>query len=262
MNIKDNLLITVLGSGASTGVPIVSCECAVCTSNNPFNKRTRTSLFIEDKKFKQNILIDASTDLRFQLLSQNITTVDHVLFTHTHADHCHGIDDLRPLFFFRKKPIHIWATGDHLKDLKQRFAYLFYKTSYSGTVPHIIVHELKETEFYLGKRRVFYYPLPHGHMNSNAFLFDNFLYATDFHRFPDEYIVKMRDKVDIMIASGLRMQEHPTHFSIPQTLDLFNKLQIQSGFMTHLSHSVDYESTNKSLPNKFKLAYDGLSFKL
>ena len=262
---KENktLEITVLGSGTSTGVPVVGCKCDVCVSENSRNKRLRSSILIRVIDSDKVILIDTTPDLRYQLLREDISKIDHILFTHTHADHLHGFDDLRALYFHMKRPIHCWGYKEHLADLKTRFSYAFQKTGYPGTTPSVTLHEINQKNFSVEPSfEIESLSLPHGSVNSIAFRIGSFAYATDFKLFPQDAIEQWRGKITHMIASGATLNPHPTHSSLPETMDLFKALGVQKGFVTHLSHQINYEKKQELLLSNIFLAYDGLKFEV
>lgn len=250
--------ITVLGSGTSTGVPVVACPCEVCASSSPYNRRLRSSIYIEDKKLGRHILVDTTPDLREQLLREKITSLDYVFFTHTHADHCHGLDDLRPLFFRERKTMKVWADPDHEIELRDRFYYMFRDTGYTGIKPSL--RFLTEEELL----EDFHEPilerasLSHGSTNSTLFKLGSFLYVTDFKTFPENLIEKWKGQIDVMIASAPTYKPHGTHSCIPETIELFQKLGVKEGYLTHLSHLIEHESHSSRLPKGVFFAYDGL----
>lgn len=260
MTDKDNkrFEITVLGSGTSTGVPVVGCSCSVCMSSSPYDKRLRSSLYFLDKKKKRSVLIDAGTDLRTQLLSNNISDVDYIFFTHTHADHCHGLDDIRPIFFKKRKVIKIFAAPEHKKEISDKFYYIFRDTGYLGLKPHLEFlseKELKEDFKDIGIETA---SLPHGSTESTLYKLGSFIYATDFKTIPKELIQKWQGKVDLMVASAPTYKEHKTHSCVPETIEIFKKLGVKKGYLTHLSHQIDHSSHSERLPSYAAFAYDGL----
>ena len=255
---KNHFKVNILGSGTSTGVPVIGCSCEVCTSFNPKDHRTRSSIYIENKANNKKILIDATPDLRAQFLNNKITTTDYLLFTHTHADHCHGFDDLRPLFFNKTaKPIKVWATETHLEELQRRFFYIFQQTGYRGITPILdtLNHEQVKEEF--SSLDFEYYSLPHGLTESTAFRWGNFAYATDFKQFPKAIIEAWKGKIEVMIASGIMYKSHHSHSSIPETVALFEELGVKQGYITHISHVVLHERDSQKLPPHIQFAYDG-----
>lgn len=259
---ESSFEIKVLGSGTSTGVPVVGCDCPICKSTNSYNKRTRSSIYLFDKKNNKKILIDTTPDLRMQLLSNDITSLDYVLFTHTHADHCHGLDDLRPLFFKQKTPIKAFATDQHKNEIKERFSYAFKETGYSGIKPQLTFLTSEELKKEFQNLDFDYASLPHGSTESTLYKFGSFIYATDFKTFPKELLQRWRNKIKLMIASGAMYKTHPSHSSIPETIKLFEKLSVPEAYITHLSHVVDHLPDSKKLPSHIKFAYDGMTLDL
>lgn len=256
-----HLRIRVLGCGTSTGVPVIGCDCSVCQSSLRENKRRRSSILIQELNSKKNIVIDTGPDFRWQMLDANISVLDGVLYTHTHADHCHGFDDLRPFFFNGKKhAMGCYATKEHFNELCSRFPYAFSDTGYIGMVPTLSLVELKDSPVNVAGMEVEFLRLPHGSMESTAFRIGEFAYATDFEHFPDKAIEAWRGKITYMIASGLRFRDHPTHSTVNQTISLFNKLGVRNGVLTHMSHDVDYAKDSQTLPDHVVYAYDGLTF--
>jgi phosphoribosyl 1,2-cyclic phosphate phosphodiesterase len=208
----------------------------------------------------RNLIIDTTPDFRMQVLRHNVRHLENVLFTHTHADHCHGLDDLRAFYFFHKEPVQCWIASRHVRELRSRFSYVFHDTGYIGTKPQIVLHELKERTFSIGDLDIETVELPHGNDFTSAFRIGSFAYATDFKKFPENIIREWKGKVKIFIASGIGFKEHPTHSSIPETIQLFKDMGVTKGMITHLSHSVDYERDKVKLPTGVEYAYDGMEF--
>ena len=252
------LKVTILGSGTSTGVPVIGCDCAICQSTDPKNNRLRSSILLEDQDTQETILVDTTPDLRQQALRAKLKQLDTVFYTHTHADHCNGFDDLRMFFFKRKKPIECWLLTEHIAEIKQRFFYAFQETGYLGTVPQIKLKTYENAPLRLGKTLIEYAVLPHGHMNTACFKFGNFCYATDFKSFPEEVVQRWKGRIHTMVASGLRFKDHLTHSTIPETLHLFERLGVKKGIITHLSHDVDHLKDCSHLPTNVSFGYDGM----
>ena len=253
--------LIVLGSGTSLGTPVIGCTCNVCQSNHPKNFRTRSSIFITLPNQKI-ILIDSPPDLRTQLLREKISTVDAIFFTHTHADHCHGFDDLRTLHYNKKEPIHCYGSESDLKEIKRRFHYAFEDTGYHAARPDLTLTPFPSHQFSLFDHDIEILSLEHGHMMTSAFRIGKFAYATDFKKFSEEQIQKWRGKIHTMLASGLRYRPHSTHSSIDETLKLFDQLNVERGIITHVSHDVDYEEASQKLPSNRLLAYDGFHLEI
>ena len=247
--------IRILGSGSSTGVPVLGCSCGVCRSRSTYNKRLRASILMQDQQSKEYILIDSSPDMRQQLLTAQCEHLDYFLLTHPHADHLHGIDDLRAFFFDNKLELDAWLLTEHLKEIKHRFSYL------DSNKVRFSFHALQPVagRFCLkNKQEVDYLVLPHGRMCSVAYRFGRFAYATDFKMFSKDDIARWQGKVELMVASGIQLESHPSHSSLNETLQLFETLGVKQGVISHLSHKVDYHEVSKQLPKHVRLAYDGM----
>ncbi|MBI2602249.1 MAG: MBL fold metallo-hydrolase [Deltaproteobacteria bacterium] len=257
---KGEVKVTILGSGTSTGVPTIGCPCEVCRSPSPFNKRTRASILLSHIENGTNLVIDTSPDFRAQVLRHDVTHLEYALFTHTHADHCHGLDDLRAFYFWSRKPVDCWIRKDHAKDFRARFSYVFSDTGYLGTAPQIKLHAISAGHFKAGGYDIELIKLPHGTETTSAFRLGPFAYATDFKSFPPEAIEKWKGKLEVFVASGVQFKEHRTHSSVPETIELFRQLEVKRGIITHLSHAIDYERDSRNLPSFAEYAYDGLQF--
>ena len=253
------LTITVLGSGTSTGVPTIGCDCEVCTSDHPKNKRTRASILITRNDTGQHIVIDTTPEFRLQMLRAKVTQLSHVLYTHTHADHSHGFDDLRAFYFRTRQPVHCFLPAELIEEFKVRFSYAFRDTGYPGITPQVILEGIPDQTFQILGLDVEPVRLPHGAMETTGFRFGSFVYCTDFKNFPEEKIRQWKGKIHTMIASGVHFKEHPTHSNVYQTTELFQKLEVEQGYITHLAHQVDYQRDSKDLPEKVAFAYDGLT---
>jgi len=250
---------TILGCGSSPGCPVIGCTCAVCTSNDPKNQRSRSSLMLTFPE-GQHVIFDTATEFRLQMIREGVHNIEHVIYTHTHSDHCHGFDDLRAFFFHSQNPITIHATKEHLEDLKTRFSYAFQNTAYHGTKPKVILHEIQPgVPFKIFGLDFEPASVGHGDMTTSVFKIGPFVYATDFKTIPEELVENWRGKIHTMVASGLRMESHPTHSSLPETLALLDKIKVKQGVITHLGHELDFQTVSRTLPANIRLAFDGLS---
>lgn len=257
---SKRIKVTILGSGTSTGVPTIGCRCPICSSNDPRNKRLRASILIELEDGRR-LVVDTSPDFRQQVLSQNLDHIDGVLYTHSHADHCHGFDDLRAFYFHTGQPVPCWISTAHAGDIRQRFSYAFQDTSYIGTKPQVDLRTFRDGDnIEVLSETIETIRLPHGGASSTAFKIGAFVYATDFKRFTEQAFTRWRGKIDTMVSSGLHYGTHPSHSCIQETLELFEKLQVRRGVISHLSHKVDHATVEAGLPDYVSLAYDGLSF--
>jgi len=254
--------ITVLGSGTSTGVPVIGCPCEVCTSTDPKDRRTRASILIETNSSKK-YLIDTGPDLRTQMIRENIGAIDALFYTHLHADHCHGFDDLRAFYFWDKNPIQTYLAKDFSVELQERFRYAFFDSGYPGAIPHLNLNVIPdEGIFEVDGYEVETFRVPHGNVMTSVFRFGEFAYATDFKGFSDTQVERWKGKIKAMVASGVHYDPHPTHSTIPETLKLFDRLQVEQGVVSHLSHKIKYLDVNRSLPPQVSLAYDGMRIDL
>lgn len=252
--------LQILGSGASTGVPIAACPCAVCHSKNPFNKRYRPSALITTDD-GQNILIDTSPDLRQQALKFSITHLEAVLFTHAHADHIIGFDDLRAFNFVRPHyRIPCYAIKETIDSIKQVFSYIFYPPQQykGGLLAQVELRQISQTEpFQVCGITVQPFKLIHSSIPTTGFRIGDLAYATDCSQIPPES-KDILAGINTIVIDGLRDRPHATHFAISEAIAAAKELGAKNIFLTHLSHTIEYEAISKDLPQGVHLAYDGL----
>ena len=254
--------VTILGCGTSTGVPVPSCECAVCLSTNPKNSRLRASIAIQTPS-GQNIVIDTSPDFRQQVLRANIRKIDAVLYTHAHADHILGLDDLRS-FNFSHGAIACYATKTAWEGIQKTFDYVFnpspnYK---GGGLPKIERHFFEPFEqIEICGEKIITFQMMHGDMEVIGFRIGSFAYATDCNFIP-ERTMQILQGVKTLVIDGLRYQPHSTHFTIDQALEVAAKLKVERALLTHYTHAVDYNEVSAKLPEGRELAYDGMELLL
>lgn len=253
--------VRILGSGTSTGVPVLGCQCEVCRSADPKNHRTRASILITTSH-GHNILVDTPPEMRLQLLAAGVRELSAVIYTHMHADHTQGFDDLRAFYFHTKKPVPIYVLPDYEEEIQSRFRYAFEDTGYIGTRPHVDLRLIPNEPFIIEDQLIDPIILPHGNVRSCALRFGRFAYATDFKEFSKTQIDAWRGHVDTMVASGVHYRPHPTHSNIPETIELFKKLGVKKGILSHLSHEVDFTRDSKSLPDSVSFSYDGMKIDL
>ena len=244
--------VTFLGTGTSVGVPSVGCECDTCVSDDPRDKRLRTSVLIEHNG--QNILIDASTYFRQQALRIGLKHLSAILFTHSHADHCFGLDDTRPIMF-RDGAIPVFATGITWEGLRRIYAYAFEPAAYPG-VPRIVPN-LIEGDFNLLGLNVEPLTVTHGTLPVTAYRIGGFAYVTDCNVIPDETCSRLLG-LDLMVIDALRFKTHPTHMTLDQSLGYIEKLEPRRALLTHISHDIKHAETSQHLPEGVEIAYDGL----
>lgn len=258
--------LTILGCGASAGVPIIGCKCSVCLSNNIFNKRTRASVVFENNK-GHKLLIDATPDLRMQALNNNITEIDALLITHAHADHCHGIDDFRPFNFCKNAAIDLFATAQTMQELKHRFSYIFkehkleygwYKPAFNEKIIDLENNNIVYTE--IANMNIILFNQQHGKVNSVGIRVGDIAYSTDVN-FLDETALQALKGVKIWVVDCLRYNPAPTHAHLNLTLEWIRKVNPQKAVLTHMAHEIDYDELCKILPENVEPAYDGMILK-
>lgn len=249
-----------LGTGTSVGVPMVGCHCHVCTSSDPRNQRWRCSVLIRTPR--GNILIDTSPELRLQLLRARVDVVHAVLFTHYHADHLHGLDDLRPIPRLLGGAVPLFCSLEVERKIRQCFAYAFAAESDSlpaGFLPKLAFRTIDESPFDVLGERVTPIELVHAHFNVLGFRIGDVAYCTDVSRIPKESWPRL-EGLDVLVLDALRRKPHPGHFNIDQALEVVDRVKPKRTYFTHMSHELEHEETDRSLPPDVRLAYDGLSF--
>jgi len=245
--------VIILGSGTSSGVPTIGCDCSVCRSSDPRNKRNRSSIYIQ--KGDNSLVIDTATEFRLQMLQHRIDRLDGVLFTHDHADHIHGIDDLRSLSW--QKPMPVYARKDVLEEIERRFSYIFTKTQKGGGKPRLKLQAIDREVFSLGDFSILPIPVWHGALDIRAYKIDNIAYVTDCSAIPESSLPHLMN-LDLLILDALRYRPHSTHFSIDQALDVIKKTRPRKALLTHFSHDIDHAELARTLPSSVEPAYDGL----
>lgn len=247
--------VTILGSGTSTGVPMVGCSCRVCSSDDPGDKRTRASLLV--RHAGRNILIDASTDLRFQALREGLQRVDAVLFTHSHADHVNGIDDLRGFHFLHREVIPCFGSRATLDTLQTGFRYIFHEHEGSGYTPILKPQEVSGP-FELFGLTIIPVQIMHGRTQALGFRIGSFAYLTDCNGIPPASLALL-DGLDVLVIDGLRWNAHPFHFNIEEAIAATLPLKASRTILTHLSHDVLF-ADGAALPPGYEFARDGMTF--
>jgi phosphoribosyl 1,2-cyclic phosphate phosphodiesterase len=247
--------LTVLGSGTSMGVPTIGCDCAVCHSQDPRDRRTRPSVLIEYGG--RSVLIDTTPDFREQAIREQIRKLDAVLYTHTHADHLLGIDDLRPLsFLHRPGRLPLYAHPDSAAFIQNMFRYIFDSDYKFGGLPQVEMRPLQGTLELFGAR---FEPITliHGDAEIYGFRFGSAAYLTDHSEIPEASLSKL-ENLDVLFLDALRYKPHPTHSTVENSLRVVERLNPQRAFFTHICHDLPHEQTNAALPKNVKLSYDGM----
>lgn len=248
--------ITFLGTGTSQGIPVIGSRHPVCLSDDPKDTRLRSSVLIQWND--RNYVIDCGPDFRQQILRVSCDRLDGILFTHEHADHTSGIDDIRP-FFFRQGDIPIYATDRVVTDLKRRFSYIFQTDNkYPGT-PSVQINTIKKnTVFSLEEKQVIPIEVMHNKLPVMGFRIDNFAYLTDVKTVEKDQLKKLKD-CDVLVLNVLRIDPHPTHLNLEEALDMIDLIKPKRTYFTHISHLLGFhEKLSKQLPNNIFLAYDNL----
>ena len=249
------LRITVLGSGTSTGVPTIGCDCEVCTSSDPRDKRLRPSVLVSFGA--RHILIDTTPDLRTQMLREGIRHLDAVLYTHAHADHIMGLDDVRPFNYRRKEPIPIYGSAETIESVRRCFSYIFNVLKPESSIPRIVPRDFDGQALDLFGLPVLPVPLKHGRATIHGFRFGAAAYLTDHSEIPAESLALL-EGLDVLFLDALRFKPHPTHSTIQQSLATVERLAPRRAFFTHLCHDVLHARVEETLPPHVRLAYDGL----
>lgn len=249
------LKITVLGSGTSMGVPTIGCDCAVCTSPDPRDNRLRPSVLVSVNG--RNILIDTSPDFRMQALRAKIRRIDAILFTHEHADHIMGLDDVRPFNFRQKDGIPIYAAPGVMAVIRRSFHYIFDGETKESHVPRISCHELDGKPFELFGERVVPVPVLHGSYPIYGFRIGRAAYLTDHSEVPESSF-ELLAGLDVLFLDALRYKPHPTHSTVDRSLATARAVGARRVFFTHICHDLPHARTEERLPPHVRLAYDML----
>jgi len=252
--------VLVLGSGTSHGVPMIGCGCATCRSDDPRDTRSRASILITVHG-EASILIDTSPDLRAQALQHGLRRVDAILYTHSHADHVLGLDDVRRFNSLQRQAIPCYGDLRTLTDLRRTFAYAFEDTTHQGGgIPRVVLFPLAG-EFSIGAAAFTPVPVMHGSRVIYGYRVGNFAYLTDCSAIP-ETSWPLLEGVEVVILDALRDRPHPTHLSIAESLQIVERLAPERAFFTHMCHDLPHVATCARLPEGVELAYDGLAFEI
>jgi phosphoribosyl 1,2-cyclic phosphate phosphodiesterase len=247
--------VTFLGTGTSQGVPVIACECEVCSSSDTRDKRLRCSVLIELPDL--NIVIDTGPDFRQQMLREKVQRVDAVLFTHAHKDHVAGLDDIRAFNFKHSMDMQVYATQDVQQSLKREFHYVFAENPYPG-IPKVRLHEIDKNPFSIAGQEIIPVEVMHAQLPVLGFRLDNFAYLTDAKTISEEEKSKLKG-LDVLVLNALRRESHVSHLTLTEALEWVDELKPKQAYFTHLSHYLGtHDAVSKELPNAVQLAYDGL----
>lgn len=247
--------ITFLGTGTSQGIPVITCGCAVCKSDDHRNKRLRVSILIETAD--KTIVIDSGPDFRYQMLRADVQDLDAILYTHEHKDHVAGLDDIRPFNYLLKKNIDIYATERVQHSLRKEFSYIFAEVRYPG-LPQIEMHTISDQTFAIGTTEIIPIDIMHYKLPILGFRVKDFTYITDAKTVSEESIAKIKG-TKVLVVNALQKEHHISHFTLDEAVAFANRIGAETTYFTHMSHNLGlHEEIEKELPKNMKLAYDGL----
>lgn len=253
------LTITVLGSGTSVGVPTIGCRCAVCTSTDPRDKRLRPSVLISYGG--RNVVIDTTPDFRTQVLRAGVDRLDAVIFTHAHADHIMGLDDVRPFNYHRTGGVPLYGQEDAMATVRRVFEYIFSGRPSESSMPKVEAHIIDERPFDLFGREFTPIPVMHGKSRIFGYRFGEAAYLTDHSSIPEESAAKLRG-LDVLFLDALRRKPHPTHTTLARALEYVEQIAPRRAYFTHICHDLAHEEIERTLPPHVRLAYDGLTIEV
>lgn len=250
-----SIKVTFLGTGTSQGVPLVACECEVCSSDDSRDKRLRSSILIETEKTR--LIIDTGPDFRYQLLREKIKRLDAVVYTHEHKDHIAGLDEVKAFNFINKMRMPVYATKNVEKALHREFAYIFSEEKYPG-IPEIDITNFDEEPFYVGDILLQPINVLHYKMQVKGFRVNDFAYITDANFIAENEKNKLKD-LNVLVLNSLRREPHVSHFTFEEAIELVKELKPRKAYFTHISHQLGlHENVSKELPSNIELAVDGL----
>lgn len=251
--------VTFLGTGTSQGVPLIGCECEICTSKNSFDKRLRSSILIESNEAK--VVIDTGPDFRQQMLREKIKTLDAVVYTHEHKDHIAGLDEVKAFNYLNKMRMPVYATNRVQEALKREFAYIFSEEKYPG-IPEIDIYNIANEKFRIKDIELIPINVLHYKLPVKAYRVKDFTYITDANFISEEEKNKIKGS-KIIVINALRREPHISHFTFQEAIDLMLELKPEQAYFTHISHQLGlHENVSKELPSFIKLAYDSLKIEI
>lgn len=255
-NKKDEIRVTFLGTGTSIGVPVITCDCPVCMSEDEHDKRLRTSVMV--KVHNRTFVIDCGPDFRIQMLRERVMNLDAVIFTHEHRDHIAGLDDIRAFNYVLNKKIDIYGTKQVMEAIRIALPYIFSESRYFGA-PQLTVHCIDQKPFLIHDVEFIPIQVLHEKLPVNGYRIGDFTYITDASSISDKEKEKIRGS-KVIVLNALRNSKHVSHFSVAEAVELLQELKPEAAYLTHLSHFVGlHEEVNSRLPENIRLAYDGLT---
>ncbi len=253
-----SISITFLGTGTSTGIPMIGCDCAICSSTDKRDKRLRSSVMVESAGTA--IVVDTTPDFRYQMLRTQTRRVDAIIYTHPHKDHIAGLDDIRAFNYFSQKPMELYANYLTEEALRRDFYYAFAESKYPG-VPEINMNSIDNSPFIVGDIPVMPIEVWHLRMPVLGFRFGKFTYITDANRIESDEKEKIRGS-EVLVLNALRKEKHISHFNLQEAIALVRELTIPKAFFTHISHQLGrHEEISRDLPEGIELAWDGMVLK-
>ena len=254
-----DLKITFLGTGTSSGVPMIACNCEVCTSSDSKDKRLRSSILVESKT--TSIVVDTTPDFRTQMLRENVTQLDAILFTHPHKDHVAGMDDIRAFNYFQNRPMDVYANEITQEALRRDFFYIFAQDKFPG-IASVNMHTVTHESFIVGDINITPIWVLHLKMPVVGYRFGDFTYITDANKILEEEKDKIRGS-KILVINGLRKKAHISHFNLQEAIDLSEELQIPDTYITHISHQMGkHEEVALEVPPHIHFGFDGLQLRI
>jgi phosphoribosyl 1,2-cyclic phosphate phosphodiesterase len=254
-----SLTITFLGTGTSAGVPMIACDCPVCTSADQRDNRLRSSIMVQSAN--TTLVVDSGPDFRYQMLRARVKHLDAIIFTHSHKDHVAGLDDVRAFNFFSQQPMQVFASDTTQEVIIREFPYAFYESKYPG-VPDIQLNTIGLEPFMAGDIPVTPVMVWHLKMPVLGFRFGRFTYITDANRIEESELEKIRG-TEVLVLNALRKEKHISHYSLGESIDVAKALKVPQCYFTHLSHQMGlHAEVDAELPNGINLAYDGLVIKV
>ncbi len=253
------MIVTILGSGTSGGIPMIGCPCAVCQSTDARDKRLRSSILIQVNG--KNFVIDAGPDFRQQMLNTGLKELHAIVFTHQHRDHTAGLDDIRAFNYFMQRPMDIYLTPEVEASIRKEYHYVFEHGTYPG-LPEMRLFPISKSPFFIEEVRFTPVEVLHYHMQVLGFRINHFTYITDANFISDEELAKVKG-TKVLVINALRKDKHISHFSLREALDVVEKVQPEQAWLTHISHQMGlHAAVEAELPPNVHLAYDGLQISL